>query len=148
MITLTRSIAARAYKQAMSTLSTLNDIPYSQAHDRPNNGYPITGYTNNIFSSLLPNIQGQGPIASAMRIALKLRHQHWLPESIMNFISKEVGGGRRKDEELHGKAVKVIDLLQHAAELGNTDALFTLGQISLVRWNCFFFSLICSNACQ
>ncbi len=125
--------AARAYKQALSTLSTLSDLPYSQAHDRSSNGYPITSYTNTLFSSLLPNIQGQGPIASAMRIALKLRHQRWLPEFISNFISKEVGGGRRKDEDLHGKAVKVLDLLQHAAELGNTDALYTLAQISLVR---------------
>lgn len=125
--------AARAYKQALSTLSTLRDLPYSQAHERSSNGYPITSYTNSVFTSLLPNIQGQGPIASAMRIVLKLRHQHWLPASVVNFVSKEVGGGRRKDEELQVKAVKVLDLLQHAAELGNTDALYTLAQISLVR---------------
>ncbi len=31
------------------------------------------------------------------------------------------------------KAIKVVDLLQHSAELGNTDALFVLAQISLVR---------------
>lgn len=68
-----------------------------------------------------------------MRIALKLRHQHWLPDYVRNFLSREVGGGRRKEEELQGKAVKVLDLLQHAADLGNTDALYTLAQISLVR---------------
>jgi SEL1 protein len=32
---------------------------------------------------------------------------------------------------MHGKAIKVVDLLQHSAELGNQDALFTLGYISL-----------------
>lgn len=77
-------------------------------------------------------MQGQGPIASAMRIAIKLLHHSWLPRSITGFLGKEFTGGKRKDEELHGKAVKVIDLLQHAAELGNSDALYTLGQISLV----------------
>lgn len=33
---------------------------------------------------------------------------------------------------MRGKAIKVVDLLQHSAELGNLDALFTLGYISLV----------------
>lgn len=44
-----------------------------------------------------------------------------------------MSAGRKADDELRGRAVKVIDLLEHAAELGNTDALYTLGQISLVR---------------
>ena len=44
-------------------------------------------------------------------------------------------GGRlsgRKAEELRGKAVKVLDLLQLAVELGHTDALYKLAQVSLV----------------
>lgn len=38
-----------------------------------------------------------------------------------------------KDEEMQRKAIKVIDLLQLSAELGNTEALFTLAYVSLVR---------------
>jgi SEL1 protein len=34
---------------------------------------------------------------------------------------------------MRGKSIKIIDLLQHSAELGNTDALYTLAKISLVR---------------
>lgn len=34
---------------------------------------------------------------------------------------------------MRGKAIKVVDLLQHSAELGHLDALYTLAQISLVR---------------
>lgn len=78
-------------------------------------------------------MQGQGPFASAMRIAVKLLHQSWLPPSLTGYIKDELSGAKKKDHELQGRAVKVIDLLQHAAELGNADALYTLGQVSLVR---------------
>jgi SEL1 protein len=44
-------------------------------------------------------------------------------------LSKE----KDRQEEQRVKAIKVVDLLQHSAELGNTDALFVLAQISLVR---------------
>ncbi|KAI0918983.1 hypothetical protein AcV5_002018 [Taiwanofungus camphoratus] len=128
--------ASRAYKQALSTLATLTALPPSQSDD------PSFSYTSHgsgfQLSSLLPTMQGQGPIASAMRIAIKLLHHSWLPRSITGFLGKEFTGGKRKDEELHGKAVKVIDLLQHAAELGNSDALYTLGQISLFPPNPYF----------
>ena len=90
-------------------------------------------HTNAVpFSSLLPSIQGQGPIASAMRILVKLRNHSWLPSFVTEYIGRELNNGRKKDEDLKGRAVKVIDLLQHAAELGHTDALYTLGQVSLV----------------
>jgi len=39
---------------------------------------------------------------------------------------------------MRGKAIKVLDLLRYSAELGNLDALFTLGQISLV-WHVLHF---------
>ncbi|KAI0783062.1 HCP-like protein [Abortiporus biennis] len=136
--------ATRAYKQAMATLASLSDIPQPQISDYPN-GYSSTtpaSSSNTLLSSLLPNIQGQGPIASAMRIALKLRYQNWIPSSISNLFNREagIGGGmgKRREEELRGRAVKVIDLLQLAAELGNTDALFTLGHISLFPPNTLF----------
>jgi len=35
---------------------------------------------------------------------------------------------RRKDEEMRGKAIKVLDFLQYSAKLGNLDVLFTPGK--------------------
>lgn len=43
------------------------------------------------------------------------------------------------------KAVKVLDLLQHAAELGHSDAIYTLAHISLVRLNICFQSTVYAN---
>jgi SEL1 protein len=37
---------------------------------------------------------------------------------------------------MKGRAVKVIDLLEHSAELGNTDALYALAKLSLVSGYC------------
>lgn len=118
--------ASRAYKQAMSTLATLTALPPMQSEEPSQhaNTYPL--------SSFLPTIQGQGPVASALRILVKLRNHSWLPSVVTDFLGRELTNGRKKDEEHKGKAVKVIDLLQHAADLGHTDALYTLGQVSLV----------------
>lgn len=125
--------AARAYKQALSTLSYVNVHSYHTSNDGPAGSYASQGYQTSIFSAFLPTIQGHGPIASATRILMKLRHQSWVPSFVTSYLGKEFGGGKKKDEELHGKAVKVLDLLQHAAELGHQDALYTLARISLVR---------------
>jgi SEL1 protein len=122
--------AARAYKQALATLATLTSLPSSRAFEtHPHQFSWHTG--NSIISSLLPNPQGQGPLGSAIRIAIKLRHQSWLPRFLSSRLPQE-SGRRRSDEELSGRAIKVMDLLQHAADLGHSDALFTLGKISLV----------------
>ncbi|KAI0041352.1 HCP-like protein [Auriscalpium vulgare] len=121
--------AARAYKQAVATLGTLTALPPSHTPDPPLN--PSWTLGNSFISSLLPNVQGQGPLGSALRIAIKLRHHTWLPHFLTSRVGSE-GLRRRRDEELLGRAIKVVDLLQHAADLGNTDALFTLGQISLL----------------
>jgi hypothetical protein len=43
------------------------------------------------------------------------------------------GASKKREEEMRGKAIKVVDLLQHSAELGHLDALYTLAQILLVR---------------
>ena len=53
---------------------------------------------------------------------------------IFNMLSQDIlfSFSKERVEELKGKAIKVIDLLQHSAELGNTDALYALAQISLV----------------
>lgn len=119
-------LASRAYKQAVSTLATLTALPPMQSEEPSHHsaGYPL--------SSFLPSIQGQGPIASAMRILVKLKNHSWLPSVVTDYLGRELSNGRRREEEARGKAVKVIDLLQHAAELGHSDAMYTLGQISLV----------------
>ncbi|KAF7298072.1 Ubiquitin-protein ligase [Mycena chlorophos] len=115
--------ATRAYKQALNTLSTLTANP--PLHTYGSSTYP-THASKSLFSAFFPNLQAQGPLASAMRILLKLQRQ---------FAGGLLPAGEResrwKREETKGKAVKVIDLLQHSAELGNTDALYTLAQISL-----------------
>lgn len=115
--------AARAYKHALATMGTLTAHP--PAHTRE----PTPGYSNTLLHSYL---QSPGPIASALRIVLKLKHQTWLPKFFTSRGGKEEGARGRREEEMRGKAVKVVDLLQHAAELGNTDALYTLGQLALV----------------
>ncbi|KZT01467.1 HCP-like protein [Laetiporus sulphureus 93-53] len=130
------SEASRAYKQALSTLATLTALPPSQSEE-PSPWHTANGNSFQL-SSFVPSMQGHGPIASAMRIAVKLLHHSWLPSSLTGFVKDELTGGRRKDDELHGKAVKVIDLLQHAAELGNMDALYTLGEVSLFPPNSYF----------
>ncbi|KAL1941435.1 hypothetical protein VTO73DRAFT_7252 [Trametes versicolor] len=124
--------ASRAYKQAVSTLATLTALPPMQSEEpsHHSSGYPL--------SSFLPSIQGQGPIASAMRILVKLKNHSWLPSVVTDYLGRELSNGRRREEEARGKAVKVIDLLQHAAELGHSDAMYTLGQISLFPPNTYF----------
>lgn len=117
--------ATRAYKSALFTLSNLTAHPPSHTH---NVFSQPTTTTPSLLSALLPNPQGQGPLGSAVRIALKLRQQFFL---FRLFGGPSGSGARRRDEEMRGKAIKVVDLLQHSAELGNLDALFTLGYISL-----------------
>ncbi|KAI0000900.1 hypothetical protein BJV77DRAFT_1057826 [Russula vinacea] len=122
--------AARAYKQALTTLATITALPSSRAFETPHQFSWRTG--NSILSSILPNPQGRGPLGSAVRIVIKLRHQSWLPRFLSSRLSQD-SGRRRSDEELSSRsAIKVMDLLQHAADLGHLDALFTLGKISLL----------------
>ncbi|KAH9956533.1 hypothetical protein BC827DRAFT_1261800 [Russula dissimulans] len=121
--------AARAYKQALATLATLTASPESRSFE---SHHQFSWSTKNaILSAILPNPQGQGPLGSAIRIAIRLRHQSWLPRFLSSRVSQD-GGRRRSDEESNGRAIKVMDLLQHAADLGHVDALFTLGGISLL----------------
>lgn len=122
-------LAARAYKQALATLATLTSIPSSRAFEAHHQFSWNSG--NSILSSILPNPQGQGPLSSALRIAIKLRHQSWLPRFLSTRFFQE-SGRRRSDEELRRRAIKVMDLLQHAADLGHLDALSALAKISLV----------------
>jgi SEL1 protein len=128
-------LATRAYRQALATLSTLSAQAPSYTHD------PNYGVSNGYLSSYLEH--SPGPIASALRVALKLKKQpgQWVRRVVYPLVGKEEGGGSRsrKEEDARGKALKVIDLLQHSAELGHTDALYTLGQISLVNGTRYLF---------
>ncbi|GLB37757.1 putative protein with sel1-like repeats [Lyophyllum shimeji] len=130
--------AARAYKQAMSTLATLTAHP--PAHTFDPSLASGTSNTKSLLSSFLPNIQGQGPIGSAMRIAVKLHH-NTIRRLTGGFGKEGIGiSSRRREDELRGKAIKVIDLLEHSAELGNADSLYTLAYVSLFPPNRHFSS--------
>ncbi|TFK44877.1 hypothetical protein BDQ12DRAFT_40330 [Crucibulum laeve] len=120
--------ASRAYKQALSTLNVLTAHPPLHTFDP---SLATNGNSKSIFATFLPNFQGQGPIGSAVRIILKLHH--YTVRRIVTGLGQEgLGlGSKKKEEEMRGKAIKVVDLLQHSAELGNSDAFFTLAQISL-----------------
>ncbi|KAF4563274.1 ERAD-associated protein [Pleurotus pulmonarius] len=119
--------ATRAYKQALSTLTILTAQPPLHTQDP---SFASNPHANSILSYFLPNLQGQGPLGSAFRILVKLHQQSWITGLTSGFAKEGLGlGSKRKDEDLRGKAIKVIDLLQHSAELGNTDALYTLAQL-------------------
>ena len=64
-----------------------------------------------------------------MRIALRLRNQQWLPNVLNNYINKESVFARRRDEELHGRAVKVLDL---AGDGGEEEGRMEVG---IMRWS-------------
>jgi SEL1 protein len=114
------------------TLASITALPSSRTYEPP---HQLSWRTkDSILSSFLPNPQGHGPLAVSIRVAIKLRHQSWLPRFLSSRLSQE---GRRSDEELSGRAIKVMDLLQHAADLGHLDAFFTLGKISLVFLSSF-----------
>jgi len=121
--------ADRVYKKAIAILSTIRDSTQAQK------GQPTTsvssGILSKIFSSILPSPHGQGPFSSAIRIAMKLRHQSWLPgivQAILNDREEDA-----KTSEGYKNTATVISLLKYAASLGHTDAMFTLASLSLVR---------------
>lgn len=114
----------------MITLSNLTAHPPPYDHDPFSQS--STSQASSFLSSYLPSAQGQGPIGSAIRIAIKLR-QKFSPFRFLSWMDSSTAAARKKDEETRGKAIKVIDLLQYSAELGNMDALYTLARLSLVR---------------
>ncbi|KAH7915088.1 hypothetical protein BJ138DRAFT_1078221 [Hygrophoropsis aurantiaca] len=129
--------AARAYRSAMLTLSNLTANPPPYTHD-PSYMIATQSPSTSLLSSFLPNPQGQGPLGSAIRIALKLRQEFWLFRVLGAAFGQEASASRRKTEEMRGKAIKVVDLLQHSAELGHIDAVYTLAYISLFPPNFYF----------
>ena len=71
----------------------------------------------------------QGPVATIFRILNKLKQQSWMPRFLSNNGKDK---SAKKKEDMQGKAVKVIDLLEHAIELGHMEALYKLAHVSLV----------------
>ena len=120
----------------MYTLSTMTAHPPSHTYDSSF----TTGYTGNsasLISSLMPNLQGKGPVGSIARIINKL-YSNILPDT-----ASKVEGLKRG--ETSRKAIKVLDLLQHSAELGNTDALYVIAKTSLVRHNYILYPRVESD---
>jgi SEL1 protein len=116
-------------------------LTYLKVHDTLHPHYSSLGRSlstskSSFISSFLPNLQGQGPTGSLLRILFKLFQITF--GRALNMLSQD-SFSREKVEELKGKAIKVVDLLQHSAELGNMDALYLLAQISLVCTIIYFF---------
>ncbi|KIY50282.1 HCP-like protein [Fistulina hepatica ATCC 64428] len=114
-----------ALNQALSTLSTLTASPPHHTLDPTLNSHRTT---KSLISSLLPSIHGHGPFSSVLRVLSKI--QNYSPFQYISF-SNDYLPPPSHGRKAVGKAVKVIDLLQHSAELGNMDAVFKLGQLSL-----------------
>ncbi|KIY68091.1 HCP-like protein [Cylindrobasidium torrendii FP15055 ss-10] len=112
--------ATRAYKQAMHTLTALSSIPspYQPL------SVPSNAQTTSMLSSLGSSL---GPTGSIIRIVDRLQ-QRVLRVLLGTGPSR---AARRAEEDSRYKSVKVLDLLQHSTELGNLDALYTLGHVSL-----------------
>ncbi|KAF9228392.1 HCP-like protein [Gyrodon lividus] len=128
--------AARAYKSAMLTLSNLTAHPLPYDHDPF--AQPSTSQLPSFFSSFIPSARGQGPVGSAIRIAIKLRQQFHTFFWIFSRSDSSTAATMEKDGEMRCKAIKVVDLLQHSAELGNMEALYTLAHVSLFPPNIYF----------
>jgi len=125
--------ADRVYKKAVALLSAIHDSSSTQKAQSP--AQTSSGFLSKAFSSVLPNPHGQGPISSAIRIVMKLRHQSWLPRVVWTILGSNGDGrdGGAKTGEGYRNTAAVISLLKHATSLGHTDAMFTLASISLVR---------------
>lgn len=122
--------ADRVYKKAVTLLSTIRDSPAAQKAESATSS---SGIFSKVLSSVFPSPHGQGPFSSAIRIAMKLRHQSWVPRIIWTLLG--FNGNRRGDDpfasEGHRNTATVIALLRHAISMGHTDAMFTLSSLSL-----------------
>ncbi|KAJ7594970.1 hypothetical protein C8J56DRAFT_1002681 [Mycena floridula] len=132
------SSSVRAYRQAAHTLTALTAHLPAQPHE----SFMTVHNTNtkSLLATFLPSLQGRGgPIGSVIRILVKVHHQIFTGFSILSRDGLGLGSGsKRKEDELHRKAIKVVDLLQHSAELGHADAIYTLAQISLFPPTIYF----------
>src|ERR1700733_3255376 len=96
--------------------------------------------TPSFIRSLFPN--AHGPISMLLRMTNRVRNHRWIPrwlsgkmDRIKNDDSSSSwnvfrGYGSSADST-GGKSIKIIDLLEHAADLGHLDAMYTLAGLSL-----------------
>ncbi|KAG8849983.1 ERAD-associated protein [Tulasnella sp. 330] len=117
--------AQKAHAQAVRIIRALSALPPSQVIPYHTDSLPRPPA---IISSLFPNEHGL--IAKTIRVGYQLRNQQWF--KFPAWLSRRFGGrtGRRR-EETRGRALKAIDLLEHAIELGHEDALYTMAEVSL-----------------
>ncbi|KAF8308200.1 HCP-like protein [Clavulina sp. PMI_390] len=127
------SEASSAYNEALHALQSLQPPP-KQAQS-----YSSQTARSSLLS-LFPN--AQGPISSVLRIANRIRNHGWLPRWLsgkMDRINKDdatsswsvFGSSGSPPDPGSSKALKVIDLLTHAADLGHLDAMYSLADLSL-----------------
>lgn len=136
----------------MTTLATLT--AHAPSYTREASFNPYTSHThgnaNPLLSAFLPSLPG--PLTTVVEAVNRVCTRSWLPRLLSSALggsTKEKGsGGWRKDEELKGKAIKVVDLLQHSVELGHSDALYVLAKISLVRSISFHPRFITNVSCE
>ena len=126
--------ADRAYKKAITLLATIRDSP--PTHKAQSTHTTSSGILSKVLSSIIPSPHGQGPFSSAIRIAMKLRHQSWFPRILRIILGLNVDGRDEDPETSEGyrNTATVIALLRRAISLGHTDAMFTLASLSLVRY--------------
>lgn len=120
--------AAQAHHEALQTLSFLES-----SSSQPTSSTTPRSLLSSSVGSFLPISNQRGPIASALRIVHRLRQQSWIPRPILFLLNFGGPGPHRNksDEELSETAIKILDLLEHAIELGDVDALYTMGRVSL-----------------
>jgi SEL1 protein len=122
------SEAQSAYNQAIQTLQSLSPPPTNAPFTSPQS-------TPSFLTSLFPN--AQGPIATGIRIFYRLKSHKWIPRWLsgkFDRINDDHGWGlfRTSPKDVTGgKALKVLDLLEHAVDLGNLDAVYMLAHVSL-----------------
>ena len=58
-----------------------------------------------------------------------------MPEFLRVALGRDTWVAGRGRDELSSKAVKAVDLLEHAIELGHVEAMYKLAQISLVSFS-------------
>jgi SEL1 protein len=135
----TTAEANRAYKSAIQTLRSLSAHPSSSFLTSAG-----TSSTGGWLAHYLPGPLGAGYRAVA-RLHNDLQQSLSAVSAALGFaaptkpgFSKNRKGPYHDAEEERIKSIKVMDLLQHAMELGHDDAIYTLAQTHLFPPNAYF----------
>jgi SEL1 protein len=76
-----------------------------------------------LLRAFLPSEHDLGPLSSAIRLSRRLSAYFSPPTRVKHKT--------RFNDDLHTRATKVLDLLQHASSLGHLDATYKLAELSL-----------------